>query len=315
VTTSIGIAFVFSDDSDVKTLMQNADIAMYRAKSQGYNRYQVYDALMSRDYKKAIEIEALLRQTNAEKDFELYYQPQYALPGRELVGAEALIRWNNPEHGFIPPNVFIPIAEQIDYIFKIGEWVMQETVRQAEKWNRQYEMPLKVGFNISPKQFQDAAFISLLKTLILDKEVDPEWIDAEITESVMMNSGDGIINIFSVFHELGITVSIDDFGSGYSALGNLIKYPFDRIKLDKSLIDNISVRDISGINVVKAAISMAHASGIMTIAEGVETQEQLDILAELDCDQVQGYHLGRPVPAEVFEDRYIKRHYKKAEIS
>ena len=311
---SVGIALASADVCDGKTLLQNADIAMYRAKSQGYNKYLVYDPIMSQDYKKAFEIEVLLKQTDAEKDFELFYQPQYALPGKELIGAEALIRWNNSEYGYIPPNVFIPIAEQIDYIFSIGKWVMRETIRQSIAWNTLYGLPLKIGFNISPKQFKEEGFVSLIKTLVRDSGVKPEWIDAEITESIMLSEGDNIDNAFSALHELGIAVSIDDFGSGYSALGYLNKYPFDRIKIDKSLVDNISQRCVSGANVVRAAINMAHASGIQTIAEGVETQDQLDVLIELGCDQVQGYLLGRPVPADVFEHMYIKSHCKEAKI-
>ena len=246
--------------------------------------------------------------------FELFYQPQFALPGKELIGAEALIRWNNPEHGYIPPNIFIPIAEQIDYILKIGKWVMQETFRQSIAWNKLYGIRLKIGFNISPKQLKDEGFVSLVKSLVKESGVTPEWIDAEITESIMMDDIGLVNDTFSAFHELGISVSIDDFGSGYSALGYLNKYPFDRVKIDKSLIDNVNAQNISGANVVRAAINMAHASGIVSIAEGVETQEQLEILGELGCDQVQGYVLGRPVPAEVFEQRYIKQYLKDAKI-
>jgi diguanylate cyclase (GGDEF)-like protein len=307
VTTSVGIALIATDDCDGKTLMQNAEIAMYRAKSRGYNRYQVYDPLMSQDLKRALEIETLLRQADAEKDFLLYYQPQYSLPEMELIGAEALIRWNNPEHGFIPPNVFIPIAEQIDCIFKIGEWVTREAIRQAKKWNEQSDRPLKVGFNVSPKQFHTANYMKLIRTLVTESNVNPSWLDAEITESVMIENKAAISDALSVFQELGITVSIDDFGSGYSALGNLNIYQFDRIKMDKSLIDNVSLKSMNGVSIVRAAINMAHASGIKTIAEGVETQEQLNILINLDCDQVQGYFLGRPVPAAIFEERYMKQ--------
>ena len=306
LTTSIGIAIITSDERDSKSIMQDADIAMYRAKAQGYNRYLFFDAFMSRDIKESFEIESLLRQTDAESDFELYFQPQFALPNKNLIGAEALIRWNQIDHGFIPPNVFIHIAEQINYIFKIGEWVMQKTVRQAKIWNMQYNLPLKIGFNISPKQFQDKNFMNFIRTLLLDEDLDPSFIDAEITESMIMGSEESLSEVFSIFQELGITVSIDDFGSGFSGLGNLNKFPFNRIKIDKSLIDNISYKNTNGMNVVKAAIHMAHASGLKIIAEGVETEEQLEILTELDCDQIQGYILGRPVPAHVFEDRYIK---------
>jgi diguanylate cyclase (GGDEF)-like protein len=306
LSMSIGIALETADICDGKMLMQNADIAMYRAKSQGYNSYQIYDHLMSQDLKRNNEIEFLLKQTDAEKDFELFYQPQYVLPDKKLIGAEALLRWNNSEHGFIPPNVFIPIAEQIDCIINIGKWVMKETIRQSNVWNNKYDFPLKIGFNISPKQFKDKGFISIIKKLIAESSVNTAWIDAEITESIILCDTKNVNFSFSVLRELGITVSIDDFGSGYSALGYLNKYPFDRIKIDKSLIDNVSLRNTSGVNIVKAAINMAHASGIQTIAEGVETQEQLDILIELGCDQAQGFFLGRPVTANVFEKRFIE---------
>ena len=312
VTMSVGVAYCFDNSCTGKSLLKHADIAMYRAKSQGYNKYQIYDAFMSRDFKKSVEIEVLLRQTDADKDFELFYQPQYALPGKELIGAEALLRWKNNEHGYIPPSDFIPVAEQIDYIHKIGKWVMQETVSQSITWNRMYNFPLRIGFNISPKQFNDESFTGFIKSIITDSGVNPAWIDAEITESIIMSEDDRatLDNAFSAFHELGISVSIDDFGAGYSTLSYLNKYPFDRIKIDKSLVDSINSRNISGANIVRAAINMAHAAGIQTIAEGVETQEQLDILIELGCDQVQGYLLGRPVPADVFEQRFVKPHIK-----
>lgn len=313
MTVSIGIALA-EGVSDGKTLMKHADISMYNAKSQGYNKYQFYNPFIGQDFKKATEIEVLLKQSDVEKDFKLFYQPQYSLPDIRLIGAEALIRWENREYGYIPPNVFIPIAEEIDYISKIGKWVMNEAIQQSKIWNNLYSIPLKIGFNISPKQLSDEGFISLLKVLISAGDINPAWIDAEITESIMMKDTDYLNNVFSLLKNLGVSVSIDDFGSGYSALSYLNKYPFDRIKLDKSLIDNISSYNSSGANVVKAAITMAHSFGIQTIAEGVETQEQLEILKELGCNEVQGYLFGRPVPADVFEERYIRNYKKKTHM-
>lgn len=309
VTISIGVAMIDEqrEDTSGRKLLQNADISMNKSKAQGYNKYQIYDTFMSKDFEKALEIEALLRQADIDKDFELYYQPQYSIPGNELIGAEALLRWKNPEHGFIPPNDFIPIAEQIDLIFKIGEWVLKQAILQAEEWNKKHNMKLKVGVNISPKQFQDENFVETTKTIVVQSNINPDWLDAEITENIMMSKEEYVSDIFMLFHDLGITVSIDDFGSGYSGLGNLINFPFDRIKIDKSLIDNINYKNVSGAGIVRATINMAHDSGIMTIAEGVETQEQLDVLVSLNCDQVQGYLLGRPVPADVFEEMYIKQ--------
>lgn len=304
-TMSIGAALVTEGVSDWKALMKHADIAMYRAKAQGYNRYQVYDPSIDRTFNQSIEIETLLKQADVEKDFKLFYQPQYSVPELKLIGAEALIRWEERGHGFIPPNVFIPIAEEIDYIFKIGKWVMRETVRQSKIWNTKYPTELKVGFNVSSKQFSDKEFIGLLEILLADTELDPGWIDAEITESVMIRDGDHAEAALEMLKKLGVSVSIDDFGSGYSALNYLNKYPFDRIKLDKSLIDDVSLQNAGGNNVVQAAVAMAHASGVRTVAEGVERKEQLEILTKLGCDQVQGYLLGRPVPADVFEQLYI----------
>jgi predicted signal transduction protein with EAL and GGDEF domain len=308
MTISVGISLASENACDGKTLMKNADIAMYSAKSQGYNKYQLYNPIMDQDFKQNVKIEALLKQADVENDFKLYYQPQYSLPDLKLIGAEALIRWENREYGFIPPNVFIPIAEEIDNILQIGKWVMKETIRQSKIWNSQYPLQLKVGFNISPKQFEDIGFIKLLETLISAGDLDPHCIDAEITESVMIKDGENVNNIFGMFEKLGISVSIDDFGSRYSALSYLNKYPFNRIKIDKTLIEGISP---SSASIVKAAIDMAHAAGIEALAEGVETNEQLEILKGLGCDQVQGYLLGRPVPAEIFEQRFIEKHFKE----
>lgn len=305
MTISVGIALHAPDASDSKTLMKHADISMYRAKSQGYNKYQFYDPLFIEDINQKRKIENLLKQTDVEKDFELFYQPQFSLSDKKLIGAEALIRWNHPVHGYIPPSLFIPVAEEIDKIFKIGKWVMQETIQQAMTWNKHYPIDLTVGFNISTKQFDDDGFMFLLKSLILDTGVNTAWLDAEITESVMITDGSKVDEIFQILNKLGLSVSIDDFGAGYSSLSYLSKYHFNRIKIDKSLIDQVSHDNVGGIHVVNAAISMAKAVGIKTIAEGVETQEQLDILAELGCDEVQGYLLGRPVPAAVFEERFL----------
>ncbi len=309
LTISVGIALLCEEGCDLKSMMKHADIAMYGAKSQGYNKYQFYNSIIDQNYSQKIEIESLLKQADIEHDFRLFYQPQYSLPDLKLIGAEALIRWENRELGFIPPNVFIPIAEEFEYIFRIGKWVMQETIRQANKWNSAYPTLLKVGFNISPKQFKDSGFIKTIEALITDHTgIDPSFIDAEITESVMIGDQEHADRIFRQLKKLGISISIDDFGSGYSSLGRLNKYPFDRIKLDKTLIDNLSSYSLSGTHIVRAAINMAHAAGIQVIAEGVEHKEQLEVLTELGCDQVQGYLFGRPVPAQIFEERFIKNH-------
>ncbi len=301
ITISLGAA-LYSPEANTNTqLLKNADIAMYRAKSHGYNKYIFYDPFFNETMDKNLEIERLLRQTDCEKDFELFYQPQFSLPDKKLIGAEALLRWRTDEHGYIPPNDFIAVAEQIDYIFEIGKWVMFKTIHQGASWNKKYCRNLKFGFNISPKQLSDESFIEELKTMLGQTDFNTDWIDVEITESMMLNDENDVNAIFSIFNYFGVSVSIDDFGAGYSSMNYLNNFNFNRIKIAKSLIDKVTSDNLSGTQVVKAIIYMAKAIGVQTIAEGVETQEQLDILTALGCDQVQGYLLGRPVPPDLFE--------------
>lgn len=307
LTISLGVALQSPDANSCKALLKNADIAMYRAKAQGYNKFLFYDVFFNEQNNKRNEIEKLLRKADCDTDFELFYQPQFSLPDKRLIGAEALIRWKSAEHGYIPPNEFIPIAEQIDFIFDLGKWVLRETIRQGIKWNKTSGLNLKLGVNVSPKQLDDAGFIDILQSLSDTEDYAIEWLDAEITESIMLRDDVKIQSIFEMMRTLGISVSIDDFGSGYSSLGYLNKFPFSRLKIDKSLIDKVSSANASGTEVVKAIITMAKAVGIKTIAEGVETQDQLEILIDLGCDQVQGYFLGRPVPPDVFEKRFIRK--------
>ena len=305
VTISIGIALHSDDALDVNTIIKHADIAMYRAKSQGYNKYELYNAELYKGINDKTKIEILLSQADISKDFELFYQPQFSLPDKKLIGAEALLRWRTAEYSYIPPGIFIPVAEETNFIHKIGKWVLLKALSQAKSWNNTLPFPLKIGVNISPKQFNDIEFINSLKTLITGSHINAAWLDAEITENIMLGDGENIRTLFSLLKSSGISISIDDFGSGYSSLAYLTKYSFDRIKIDKSLIDNLSSFNDNGNNIVKAAISMAKSAGVLTIAEGVETHGQLDILTQLGCDQVQGYLLGRPVPVEVFEQRFL----------
>jgi len=301
ITISLGAALYSPEANSNTQLLKNADIAMYRAKSQGYNKYVFYDPFFNETMDKNLEIERLLRQTDCEKDFELFYQPQFSLPDKKLIGAEALLRWNTNEHGYIPPDEFITIAEQIDYIFEIGKWVMYKTIHQGAAWNKKYSRNLKFGFNISPKQLSDDSFVETLKTMLGQTDFNTDWIDVEITENMMLNDENKVKTIFNIFNSFGVSVSIDDFGAGYSSMNYLNSFNFNRIKIAKSLIDKVSSDNLNGTQVVKAIIYMARAIGVKTIAEGVETQEQLDILTALGCDQIQGYLLGRPVPPDVFE--------------
>ena len=306
ISISIGIALCTNGECNTTDLMKNADIAMYQAKSHGYNKFQFFDPILSFNHLNANKIEVLLKQANIERDFELFYQPQFSLPEKQLVGAEALLRWNTSEHGYIPPNVFIPVAEKIEHISKIGKWVITESIRQALVWNHMFPNKLKVGINLSPKQIEEDGFVDMFRLLIHESGIAPAWLDTEITEGTIISDENKIQSLFEMLKKLGISSSMDDFGTGYSAIGHLNKYPFDRIKIDKSLIDNVSSFNRKGINIVASIIKMAKSIGVQTIAEGVEKQEQVDILSEIGCDQVQGYFFGRPVPASVFEDMFVK---------
>jgi diguanylate cyclase len=307
VTVSLGAAFYSDEVKGSSMLLKNAENAMYRAKSQGYNKYQFYDPFFNKQIDKKTEIEQLLRKAQIDKDFKLFYQPQFSLPDKKLIGAEALIRWKSAEHGFILPSEFIPIAEEIDYISEIGKWVMTETIRQGAKWNLEHGLSLVFGFNISVKQLADESFAEALESLASKEGFNADWIDAEITESFMISDKLKVKSAFELFRRLGISVSIDDFGSGYSSYGYLSELPFSRIKIDKSIVDKISPDNYSANQVLKAIIDMAKAVGVKTIAEGVETRKQLDILTEFGCDQVQGYLFGRPVPPDIFENKFIKK--------
>lgn len=306
VTISVGIAMLSIDAYDVNSLMKNADLAMYYAKSQGYNRCQFFNSILCQEIDNKNKIAVILNNTDIERELELFYQPQFSLADNRLVGAEALIRWNSVEYGYVPPNIFIPISEEIGCIYKIGKWVIQTAAQQAAKWNRE-DMPckFKVGINISPKQIEEEGIIDVLASIILKSGVNPACLDVEVTENSILSKEDKIGKMFKYLKEAGFSISIDDFGSGYSAFGYLSKYSFDRIKIDKSLVENISSCNLKETDIVKSIISMAKSLGIITIAEGVETQEQLDILKHIGCDQVQGYLLGRPVSADLFEQNYL----------
>ncbi len=308
ITISLGIAFYPTDADNRGALMRNADIAMYRAKSQGYNKYVFYDPFFVESIGRKNEIEVMLRKANLEKDLELFYQPQYNLITNKLIGAEALLCWRSAEHGYIPHKEFITVAEEIDYIIRIGKWMLNEAARKIIEWNTRYSIDLKMGIKISPKQLHEDEFVNTMKNLINNENFKSTWIDAEISDPIFLESENKANNIFEVLKGLYVSVSVDDFGAGYRTLENLNEIPFDRIRIDKSLIDQLSETNTNGIQVVKALISMADAMGISAIAEGVENQEQLSILKKLKCRQAQGYWLGRPVPATDFEELFIINH-------
>ena len=310
ITICIGITVYPLDAQDKRTLIRNADIAMYHAKSLGISHYAFYSSCLNESITRKCELEMLLEQADYDKEFQLLFQPLYSIPDKELVGVEALLRWNHPEKGLIMPSEFIPIAEETQVIIPLGEWVLDKALCYISQWNKKYGLSLQIGVNISSKQLDSMHFIENLKMMLKKNDASPEWLDFEITEGVAMKGEMEAVKKFAKIKQVGISVSIDDFGTGYSSLSYLKRFHIDRLKIVKPLVDNI-VNDNRDAQIVKAIIVMAKALGIKTVAEGIENEEQLNKLIELHCDQVQGYHLGRPFPAEEFEAAFLKKEMPK----
>ncbi|WP_231563561.1 bifunctional diguanylate cyclase/phosphodiesterase [Anoxybacillus sp. KU2-6(11)] len=240
-----------------------------------------------------------------KKQFTLFYQPQFDVQMGELIGMEALIRWIHPELGTISPGVFIPIAEETGQIISIGEWVMEEACRQVKIWNEQTGRSFRISVNISPKQFLKDNFVEHICAVLQQTQLPPNQLDLEITEGVAVFNEQYTIQKLQQLKQLGVCISIDDFGTGYSSLSYLRKFPIDRLKIAKPFIDGIA-EEKEDVAVVKAIIVLAKNLKLRVIAEGVETLQQMNILRSLQCDEIQGYVLGKPVPAHTFTKTYIK---------
>ena len=309
VTMSIGIAVYPTDAADRSMLMKNADIAMYHAKEQGADQYVFYNQQQKDKALFKSKLELLLRQADFDREFQLYYQPQFSLPDCRLIGAEALLRWHHPTEGLIMPNDFIPIAEESGLIVPLGIWVIRQAMLQALEWNGRQDRNLKLAVNLSSRQLDSIDFMQSVRQLLFENPVQPEWFDFEITESIALKEDERIPEILNEIAGLDISISIDDFGTGYSSLNYLKQYPIDRIKIARSLVENIADNQHSA-SILKAIIMMARALNLRVIAEGVEKEAQLQVLCELGCDEVQGYLTGRPVPAADFELNFFSSSVK-----
>lgn len=304
VTLSVGVTRFPKDGDTRSTLMKNADIAMYYSKSKGYNKYSFFNSFMNNIISEKNEIEMLLKNADYNKEFQLYYQPQINIQNEKLVGVEALIRWNSPVKGNIRPDKFIKIAEEIGCIEEISDWVMKEAARQIYEWNTKYEVNLKMGINISPKQLDGINFIIKFQNIIDTYKLNPQWLDIEITENIAMRGEATLEEIFASLDSLGISTSIDDFGTGYSSLSYIKQFSFERLKIAKELIDKIST-DPGNKHIVEAIVKMSKALDVITIAEGVEIYEELQILKDIGCDEIQGYIFSKPIPAKELEEKFL----------
>lgn len=305
VSVSIGVAKFPQDAQDAESILKYSDLAMYFAKqSKACKRYFFFDSTLSEKIQRKHKLEVMLKNADFDKEFQLYFQPQFRITDKKLVGAEALLRWISPSEGFISPGEFIPIAVETGFIFKLGEWVVEKALNQIKYWNEKYNLDLRIGINVSPLQIENTDFVNKMRETIHYKEINPEWVDFEITEHVAMSTQVSMEEVLSGLASIGVNISIDDFGTGYSSLSYIKRFDIDRLKIAKELIDNID-DDKNTLLIVKAIIMMAKGMGLKTIAEGVEEPNQLELLKHLECDEVQGYIYGRPVPPHEFESMHL----------
>lgn len=300
VTGSIGVSVYPEDGRDEQTLLKHADLAMHRSKHQGGNRTTFFCPNMNKEAMDRLKLESYLRKALSKNEFHLVYQPLIDLSNGEIYGVEVLIRWQHPEIGLIPPLEFIPIAEEIGLIVEIGSWVLKTACKQVKKWHDDGLDQLSIAVNVSARQFQERNFLHIVKIALEEANLEPKYLILELTESVMLQNMDYSISVMKELQQLGVKVSIDDFGTGYSSLSYLKNLPIDTLKIDRTFINNLQL-DTSDIAIVKAIITMGQGLAVKVVAEGVETEEQMNLLKELNCHYAQGYYIDKPLSVEEFE--------------
>ena len=301
VKASIGVAVSPWDGADADTLLKHADTAMYQAKAAGRNTYQVFDSAMSARARLRYALEDSLRAAVECGRLAVHYQPKLSMATGDIVGVEALARWRHPSLGFIPPWAFIPLAEETSLVATLGEWVLDVACRQAQSWQDEGLPGIPVAVNLSPRQFAHQPVVEMVTHVLARTGLDPTLLELEVTESVLMERVDEVVASLNDLRAIGVRCSIDDFGTGYSALTYLAEMPIDAIKIDRSFIQRIDGA-ASGGSIVGAVIALAHSLDLVVVAEGVETDEQLQFLDVHGCDQVQGFRFSPPLPAAEMVD-------------
>ncbi len=296
VTTSVGISVYPSDGGDANALVKHADIAMYRAKERGRNTYQFFTLALNASLRSRLSQEKSLRRALENGEFVIHYQPQIELASSQLRGVEALVRWEHPRLGLLPPDQFIPTAEISGLIVALGDWVLESAAAQLRQWQRSGHPDLRLAVNLSARQFHQTQLAMTLRSVLQRHGLAPESLELEITETVAMSDARLSALILKEISDIGIRLSLDDFGTGYSSLGYLRSFPLDSIKIDKSFVNDI-MTEPDDATIVRTVIAMAHSLGLEVVAEGVETKEQLEFLRHERCDRVQGYFFSRPLPA------------------
>jgi diguanylate cyclase (GGDEF)-like protein/PAS domain S-box-containing protein len=310
-TPSIGIALLRSQGEDVDTLLRQAELALYQAKDAGRNTARFYSPEMQAAIDARAEMEAGLRRALEEGELELHYQPKVELVRGRVVGAEALIRWNDGSGALVPPDKFIPLAEETGLIVPIGEWVIEAACQQMAAWRRAGLPMLRVAVNVSARQFQQANLPQVIAQALRINDLEPQWLELELTESAVMASPEKTVAVMHELKRIGVQIALDDFGTGYSSLGHLKRFPIDSLKIDRSF-----VRDIPGdpddAAIARMIIALAHSLKQTVVAEGVETEAQMQFLQEEQCDQMQGYFFSRPLPVREFAALLGKQRRLKA---
>ena len=309
ISVSVGIAIYPEDGADFETLLKKADMAMYRAKDSGRNAYRFFNQEMNDDAVEQITMHAGLWRALEAEQFVLHFQPQFEIadggPGR-LIGAEALIRWNHPDLGLVPPGRFIPVAEETGLIVQIGDWVLRKACLEAAKWRASGAHDFVIAVNLSAVQFKRGDIEQSVTRALEESGLEPAFLELELTESILIRDSENVLSSVKRIKQMGIKLSIDDFGTGYSSLSYLKRFEVDKLKIDQTFVRDI-VANQEDAAIVRAIIQMAHSLGLKTIAEGVENKSALDALEDFGCDQVQGYYCGRPVPASAFRESFANK--------
>ena len=301
ITASIGISLCPDDGDTLDALVKNADTAMYQAKESGRNQFRFFEAAMNARVTSRAMLGNDLRRALERNELLLYYQPQAEIASGEIVGVEALVRWQHPELGLIPPADFIPVAEEIGLIGRLGDWVLNEACRQAVAWQRSGLPHIPVAVNLSALQLRSPDFLDSVRRALHTAGLDAHWLELELTESVLMHQAESVMQTLHGLSDLGIRIAIDDFGTGYSSLAYLRRLAIDKLKIDRSFVRDLGI-DPEDSLIVATIIRMAHSLRLKVIAEGVEGSEQLAALRAQGCDEIQGYHLSRPLPADALEE-------------
>jgi len=297
ISASIGIAIYPDDGDDIESLLRNADAAMYQVKAHGRNSIYFYDDSLRQQSHDKLQLTSELHKALELDQMRLFYQPKVDVHSQKLLGFEALIRWIHPEKGLIPPFSFIPAAEESGLIIPIGKWVIRAACLQHQAWRQQGHKPVSIAVNLSAHQFGDAQLLPAIREIMSETDMPPEYLEVEITESVLMQDANKALNILNEMKAMGLKISIDDFGTGYSSISYLKHFPVDVLKIDREFVKDLP-GDEQDATITNAIIMLAKALGLTLVAEGVETVEQLHWLRDRDCDQIQGYYFSPPVPAD-----------------